>query len=102
MARLRSREGDHGWRRLEVPWRIRPQRRRGPEVVLVVGLPLAMLVPMDQGLREAGRLLPVLMVPDGMRSHGQQLWHRGNGKEEKGGGEGLAERHGAIVAHPVS
>jgi hypothetical protein len=76
--------------------------------MLVVGDPLLMLVSMGQGLRVAGPLravpgcfLPVLMVPEGMGSHPEQLRHRGSGKKEKSGGEGSAERHARIVAHRV-
>jgi hypothetical protein len=47
----------------------------------------------------AGPFLLVLMMLQGVKAHGQQLWHRGDGKQEKGGGEGSAERHGGIVAH---
>lgn len=68
--------------------------------MLVIRGLFPMLVPMDQGLRMAGRLLPVLVVVlKGVQAHGQQLRRRGGGQEEQSYGEGLAERHGAIVAH---
>ncbi len=61
--------------------------------------PFLMLVPMDENLGMAGRLFSVLMVPQEMRSQPEQLRHRSGGQEEKSDGEGLAEQHGAIVAH---
>ncbi len=75
----------------------------------MIGHVLAMLMPMDQGLRERGplRVMParllrvpiVLMMPGGMRSQPEQLRYRSRGKKEKAGGDLLAVRHGAIVAH---
>jgi hypothetical protein len=100
VPRLRGRQGDYGGL-LEVPLRVWPQGRRGPEVMLVVGDPFAMLVAVGQGHRVAGRLFSMPMVTQGMGSQPEQLRHRGSGKEEKGGGESAASRHGAIVAHPV-
>lgn len=70
--------------------------------MLVVRDPLPMLVAVGQGYRVAGRLLPMLMVPQGMGSRPEQLRHRGSGKEQESGGEGSAKRHAWIVAHPVS
>ena len=68
--------------------------------MLVIGGLFPMLVPMDQGLRMAGRRLPVLMVVlKGVQAQGQQLRRRGGGQEEQSYGERSAERHGAIVAH---
>ena len=96
---LRSRQRDHGGR-LEILLRVRPQGRGGPEVMLVIRGLFPMLVPMDQGLRMAGRRLPVLMVVlKGVQAQGQQLRRRGGGQEEQSYGERSAERHGAIVAH---
>lgn len=103
MPRLRRSQSGDG-RRLEAPRRFGLQGRRGPEVMLMVGHPLLMAMPMDQGLREPGplhavpvRTLRVPMMPEGMRSQPQQLRH-GGGQKEKGGGEGLAKRHARIVA----
>lgn len=103
---VRSFQECHAARRLEVSRRILPQWWRGQEVVLVVGHPLGMLMPVDQGLREAGplravpgRISRMPMIPQGMRSQPEPLRHRGNGKEEESGGERLAERHAWIVAH---
>jgi hypothetical protein len=71
----------------------------------MLGNVLAVLVAMDQSLREVGplRAVPVLslfrvlMTLENMRSSRQQLWRRDSGQEEKGGGEGLTDRHAGIV-----
>ncbi len=69
----------------------------------MLGDPVRMLVPMDQGFGKAIRAVPgrfsgMPMLHEGMHSHQEQLRYQGNGKEEKGGEEPAA-RHGRIVAH---
>lgn len=104
---VRSFQEGHADRRLEVSRRILPQGWRGQEVVLVVGHPLGMLMPVNQGLREAGPLRAVVpgrisrmpMIPQSMRSQPEPLRQGGSGKEEESGGERLAERHARIVTH---
>lgn len=74
----------------------------------MIGNTLLMLVPMDQGLREAGplravpaRFFRMLMVLEGMRSQPEQPRHCGQGKEEESSGESPARHHARIVVHPA-
>lgn len=72
----------------------------------MAGHSLRVLVPMDQGLREAGplgrvpgRLLGMLVMRERVRSQPEHLRHRHGGQEDEKGGELSADLHVWILAH---
>lgn len=66
---------------------------------------LRVVMPVKEDLGEAGplravpgRLVRMPMILQGVRPQPEPLRHGGSGKEEKGGGERLAQKHARIVA----